>query len=276
VTDPRRWAAIAAVLAAGLPRPIPAQARTDPRLIFSVYGGIAAHGNLWRIERQPIIPVFGTTAQWDTLRLQRNVSSGFNVGLNATLFRSAHLGYTAEAQYLSLGLDDTCGPIYLVTDAQERDRQICDNISAASRTASVAAFTLGGVFRFSARSAFVPYLRATGGITVRSSSVLFVAGAFQQTDPTSGQVIVNQRIVIDDPPGTAVNPTVSAGLGFMATIAPGYQLRVELRDHLLFLERPTGPANDAGMVQSELITQHAPAIVMGFDIVLEQRRGRRY
>jgi hypothetical protein len=263
-------------LTAGIGR---AQTRPEPRLIFSIFGGVALHGNLWQIDKQPLLQTFGPVV-WDTLRLTRTVASGPTVGLSATLYRGAHLGFTAEAQYFSLKLDDTCVLLFENPDSQSRNAQVCEGITAQSRTASVVAFTVGVADRFAVRSAFVPFVHVQAGITSRSSSLLYTAGVFQQVEPdvTTGELttVLYNRVVIEDLGRTTLNPTAGAGLGFMWAIAPGYQLRMELRDHILVLSKATGPANDNGVVSSTSVLQHSPALIFGFDIVLEQRRGRRY
>ena len=271
------WEAMLALaLAAGSGH---AQTRPEPRLIFSIFGGVALHDDLWQIDKQPLLQTFGPVL-WDTLRLTRTAASGPTVGLSATLYRGAHLGFTAEAQYFSLKLDDTCTLLFENPDSQSRNAQVCEAITAQSRTASVIAFTVGLANRFSARSAFVPFVHVQAGITTRSSSLLYTSGVFQQveTDATTGGLttVLYNRVVIEDLGHTTLNPTAGAGLGFMWSLAPGYQLRMELRDHLLVLSKATGPANDNGDVPSASRLQHSPALIFGFDIVLEQRRGRRY
>jgi hypothetical protein len=42
------------------------------------------------------------------------------------------------------------------------------------------------------------------------------------------------------------------------------------------VERPTGPADELARATVESFWGHAPALLFGFGIVLEQKRGRRY
>jgi hypothetical protein len=59
-------------------------------------------------------------------------------------------------------------------------------------------------------------------------------------------------------------------------LSPGYRFRLEVRDQLARIEVATGPANSAAIVPFEKRTFHQLAMVLGYDIVLEQKRGRRY
>jgi hypothetical protein len=89
-------------------------------------------------------------------------------------------------------------------------------------------------------------------------------------------VVLRERAVISDEQNVSIYPLVGGAAGVMFTLSPGYQIRAELRDQLMILQRPTGPANDLAVAEIESFIGHAPALVFGFDIVLERKRGRRY
>ena len=251
-----------------------AQTRPEPRLLVSFYGGVARHGSLWEIPKQPLLRVFGTP-QWDTLRLNRTLTTAPTVGLNVTYYPSSHLGLTADIVYLGLRIDDTCDPLYLSTDAQNRNLQLCNNITQATRTVSNVGFSGGVAYRLASRSPVTPYGRLQAGISVRSSSLVEVVGTYTAEDATG--VLQNfSRAVIEDPEPTSAHPLAVAAIGITFAFSPAYQLRAEVRDHLLILERPTGPASDQRRAPTESFLGHAPALVFGFDIVLEKSRGRRY
>jgi hypothetical protein len=82
--------------------------------------------------------------------------------------------------------------------------------------------------------------------------------------------------VIIDQSESAVKPMFVGALGVMFALGSGYQIRAELRDQVLRLERPTGPADDLARVNKEGFWSHIPSLVFGVDIILEQKRGRRY
>ena len=78
---------------------------------------------------------------------------------------------------------------------------------------------------------------------------------------------------------------VSLGAGAMLPLSPGYQLRLEARDLIVALPYPTGPATDTGSVANAsalpqppigVKVRHVPTLMLGLDVVLERRRGRRY
>lgn len=255
-------------------RSVVAQTRPESRLLVSFYGGVARYGNLWEIPKQPLLRVFGTPT-WDTLRLNRTLTTAPTVGLNVTYYPSSHLGFTADIVYLGLRIDDTCDPLYLSIDAQNRNLQLCNNITQSTHTVSNVGFSAGVAYRLASRSPVTPYGRLQAGLSVRSSSLVEVVGTYSAEDAT-GTLQNYSRAVIEDPDPTSTHPLVVAAIGFTFAFSPGYQLRAEVRDHLLILERPTGPANDSRRAPTENFLGHAPALVFGFDIVLEKSRGRRY
>lgn len=264
----------AAMLASGLPLALHAQERPEPRLIFSIFGGVVNAGGLWDIPQQPFLLVFGP-AQWDTIRLRRRMTTAPIAGLNATIYRSSHVGITGEAAYLGLRLDDDCTMLFENTDVQQRNAQVCNDVTRRTRTVSNVGFSLGAAYRFVSRSAVTPYVRAQGGVSVRSSSLIAVAGRYNEALP-NGSVVVRERAVIDEESRTSVTPMAALAAGVMLAITPVYHFRAEIRDHFLILKRLTGPADDQARVTTESFLSHAPALVFGFDIVLERRRGRRY
>lgn len=255
-----------------------AQTRPDPRLIFSVFGGVLRVGELWSIPEQPLAQLFGPPL-YDTLRLNRTLTTAITAGLNGTLYRSGGWGISAEAVYLGLRIDDDCEVVAENPDVQQRNVETCNDINQRTRTSSMVMLSVGGAYRFASRALVIPYVRLQAGIAVRSGSVVETAGRYtsqtidQFGNPTTS---VQERLVIDDESTVAVRPGLGAGAGLMLAFDPGYQLRIELRNHVLFLERPTGPADALGRVETDLVLKDAPALVIGFDIVLERRRGRRY
>jgi hypothetical protein len=242
--------------------------------MFSVFGGVAYHGSLWRIDKQPLLLPFGVVMR-DTLTLSRRLTAAPMVGLNATYYSSANLGFTAEAVYLALRTDDNCVMQFTNLDLQNRNTQVCNDITQRTRTSSNAGFTLGVAYRLAPRSPVTPYGRLQAGASIRSSNVINMAGRFNETD-ANGNLLTQERTVILDETETRLHPLLIAAVGLTFSVSPGYQLRMEVRDHVIVLRRPTGPANDLARADVESFLGHAPALVFGIDIVLEQRRGRRY
>ena len=250
-----------------------AQIGPEPRLSFSIFGGVANYGHLWDVPKQPLT-VTWRPELWDTLALNRSLNPSLLLGLNATLYRSSHLGFTAEIVYLGLKSDDEYEMEWEHLDLQRLNNQVCNSITASTRTVSNIGMSAGVAYRLLPRAAVKPYGRLQVGVSLRSSSLIDMSGVYQQQRP-DGSIVVQSRAIIADPSATSVHPLVIGAIGLTFALSPGYQLRAEVRDHLLILERPTGPA-ELAQVETEHFIGHSPALVFGFDVVLEQRRGRRY
>lgn len=258
-----------------LPAPTAAQTRAEPRLILSLFGGVAAGNDLWEVNRQPLL-VLGTELSplYDTLRISRRLRPGLVLGLSGTLFRSAHLGFSAEIVFLGLSTDDVCRLVHESPGADPlgRNGQICSNIASHSATPTTVGFFVGGVYRAAPRGFLSPYVRVQGGLGSRSGSVVETIGGFVEGGA------VRQRVIINDVSKNRVSPTASGAAGLMIPLGPGYQIRLELRDQLLVLNRVTGPADDRNIAiaPTEKFLAHSVGLTAALDIVLEQKRGRRY
>jgi len=250
-----------------------AQTNSEPRLIFSIFGGVAKGPNLYNIPHQPLLLVFAP--EYDTLALSRRATTAPMVGVNATVYRSSGFGVVAEAAYIGIRLDDDCTMVYERTDIQRRNYQVCTDIARRTGTVSKVAFSLGGAYRMASRSAVSPYVRLQGGVSIQSSSLVETVGTYNEVTSDNLVVPVN-RVVIEDPGDISVHPVFAGAVGVSFALGPGYQLRAEIRDHLMRFQRPSGPADDQGQVAIEGFWGHVPALVFGFDIVLERKRGRRY
>jgi len=83
-------------------------------------------------------------------------------------------------------------------------------------------------------------------------------------------------IYIDDSPDR-VHPYVGLGLGITAAAGKGYQFRLEIRDNYVRLPIPAGPTiHEALMPETTTKGKHVFSLMIGFDIVLERKRGHRY
>jgi hypothetical protein len=110
------------------------------------------------------------------------------------------------------------------------------------------------------------------GVAAYSSSTAEVAGFF--TDSASGNV--QERLIIADNDATRASPSAIVAAGLTAAIGTGYQLRLEVRDLIAGETALTGSANALGQAPTETRVSHHVALLIGFDIVLERKRGRRY
>lgn len=264
-------AGLVCLLLACAAAPAGAQRRPQPQLLLTIFGGVASGAYLWEINRQPFAREDDATTL-DTLRLSRRLASALTLGASATLFPGPNLGFTGEIAYLGFDLDDTCQMTY--TDPalvnQGETALVCGDITRVGASAVTLAFSLGAIYRVAPRGFASPYVRAQAGISARSSSTVEMQGRYTR----NGQPFT--RLVIGDPAGGAVNPTAAVGVGVMIPFAPGYQARLELRDHLLFVRRAAGPADNLLVPPTTTELAHSVGLLLKIDIVLEQRRGRRY
>lgn len=259
-----------------------AQTPSEAHLILTIFGGVSTGNDLWSIARQPVC-VLNTSDDncspaFDTLRLTRATTSSIVAGASATYFPGPHIGYTLEVFYLGLPLDDGCTGVFFSPDPGAdvdygpRNEQMCLNISGASPSSSAIAFMGGVTFRAAATRSVSPFIRGSVGIVSLPHGTLEMSGVFIQ----GGQLRARSVIVDDHPKSIAFGGQLAAGMTFR--LGPGYQFRFELRDVLVPLQRVTGPAELANQLQAPSVTKvfHHAALIMGLDVVLEKKRGRRY
>jgi hypothetical protein len=131
--------------------------------------------------------------------------------------------------------------------------------------------SVGPILRFNSRKVFSPYARANLGLVLSNQSSIRTTGEFP-TD--SGPVAL---AVYSDDRNSRVDPSLALGVGFTAAVAKGYHLRWELRDNIVGIQKVTTPIPVAGFVPPhERVYKHLFSMTIGFDVVLERRRGRRY
>jgi len=82
-------------------------------------------------------------------------------------------------------------------------------------------------------------------------------------------------VVADNSP-RRVAPSLQLGAGFTAKLGGAYQFRFEARDVLATFDRVTGPTDVTLVPPTETRWFHHFALTLGLDVVLEQKRGRRY
>jgi len=265
-------AGLLAVVCAGVPRTAVAQTKPEPQLLLTMFGGALTGKVLYENLRQPLF-LLEDPASIDTLSLDRRLSPAIVLGASATYFPSPALGLTGEIVFLGFGLDDSCDMTYTAPGPPRpgSNEQICADIASKSTSASTIGFYGGALYRPLRQGTVRPYLRAVAGIATRNRSTVAVSGAYLTESAT-----LQERLVIDDPDPGSLAPSASFGLGFMIAFAPGYQARLEFRDHLLYADRVTGPANAFAEAPTERTLVNSMGLVLMLDIVLEQRRGRRY
>ncbi len=272
-----------ASLAAAGPGALRAQTAEQPNLILTISGGYLTGGTLWNIDRQLVPAVTVTTNGWDTLRLGRQMRPGLAATLGATYFATPHLGYNAEAGFFGIGSESHCAPVspYLPDPPDNKNQQACQFVQGENIRGDVVGFLGGLVWRFTTRGN-QPYVRAAAGVGILGSSYVETGGPIVYHD-ASGNVSETNLVFLTDSSQGKLTWMVSLGAGATLPLAPGYQLRFEVRDLITALPVAGGAVSDTAAIRrgqtappSVRKVFHIPTITVGLDIVLERRRGRRY
>jgi hypothetical protein len=263
----RRLAPLAVGLGVlALPHAAGAQATGDQAtLTFGVSLGVVGGKDLWSVRAQPV----QFTDQADTLTLSRTIPSNFAVAFSGSYFPGATLGLAVEGFLIGLGFEDSCRLAF--SSGSGAVASACESIQGATKSASAVYLSAGPVGRINSRKPLSPYARAQVGLVFSNQSSLRTIGEF----PTGGGLAA--LIVYDDDHDSRVAPAFVLGAGVTAAIAKGYQLRWEVRDNIMGVQKVTRPSLQSGVVPPhELEFKHLFSMTVGFDVLLERRRGRRY
>ncbi len=261
-----------------LASPLAAQRGPEPTLVLTLFAGTAEGHGLWNVPQQPFCVLVGSSSgyscsgAYDTLALSRAVTATLIGGVSATYFYRSHIGVVAELAFLGMSFDDTCkGPTTFSFDPEHWNEKLCDDITAHAPSTSAVAGFLSIVARASPRHSLSPYARATVGFVRYSGGTMALNGTFQASDGT----VHSRTVYLDDNPQTS-SASLQLGGGLVAQLNPGYEFRLELRDAVIPLRRVVGPSNDFLGPPSATRAFHQLSAVLGLDIVLEKKRGRRY
>jgi hypothetical protein len=249
-----------------LPVPLGAQRTGDQaRLIFSLSGGVIGAKRLWNISPQPIQP----SGNADTFAVARRIRSNLVIGFSGTYYPGAHLGLMVEGFLVGLGFEDSCNQLF--SSGSSAVASACRSIQGGEKAATSVILSAGPVFRINSQSPVSPYARLGAGLIFSNQSSISMSGTFE-----SDLGPVNLPVYVDDHE-SRVEPAAALGVGFTAAVAKGYQLRWELRDNVVGVQRVTAPAAESGVIPPhELDYKHLFSMTIGVDVVLERRRGRRY
>ncbi len=246
--------------------------RDQASLIINLFGGYAAGGSLWRVSDQPVIDDNFGEPLVDHYALTRRIRGNLIFGGRAIFFPGDHFGYFGEAFLMGLGYEDRCS-IPNPTISQ-RNTEVCASINQNSTPASAVQVSAGLMYRVNANQLISPYARLSVGGALSSRSPIATTGSFASA--ASGGQLVDLDIYTDD--GTSqFHPAMGIGAGFTAQVARGYQMRWELRDNIIGIETVTGPTVIEGdRPPTGMRFRHRISLEVGFDVVLERKRGRRY
>ena len=265
-----RWsAAVAVMLLATLGTPLAAQRTRDrPTLIFTVSGAYIDGIGLWTVPSQPVADLTdGQNPLVDNFFLSRSIKRTLGAGFSATYYRGKHLGFTAEAFLLGLGYDDTCRleqPAQSVLNVQR-----CNSIENKERSAAAVATSVGAIYRIASDEFISPFARVAVGFLINNQSPLLVVG-----ETSDGAELI---IYDDNNKGTRLRPAFGLGVGATIAAGKGYQIRWEVRDNIVGIQRVTGVSDGRGQVPPhETAYKHLFSLNVGLDVILERQRGRRY
>lgn len=274
--------ALAALCAAAPVPPAAAQSADRPNLVLTIFGGYRMGHKLWTLHNQPFVVIDyvannldSVSAQHDTLDLSREVTPSFILGLTASYFRGKHVGFEGEMVFLGMSLDSRCAiRRFDAADSADINPALCATINGASVPMSAVAFSAGVILRATPNTAATPYVALSGGLVTRARGTTEMAGAFVDN---AGNI--NSFTVIADDKATRNALSAQLSAGVMVPLGPGYQIRFEGRDVYTRLDYVSGLADPTE------VPLHPPhgaryghhlAFVVGLDVVLERKRGRRY
>lgn len=252
-----------------LTTPAFAQATADQAtLVFTVGFGYTGSTDLWSVEDQPILrPAPGVGS--DSISIDRRVGGSLGVLFGGIYFPKDNLGLAAEAFFLGIGVQDQCH--VSSENPTQRIIDLCEDIDGHEKSSSAVLFTVGPVFRAWGHNRISPYARVQLGFLFSNLSTIRTDG-FVPDSMGAGLVPV-----YDDEKSTRITPGFVFGAGATAAVGKGYQLRMEVRDNYVGLSTVAGPTI-AGDLHPEVETEyhHLWSVLIGFDVVLEKKRGRRY
>jgi hypothetical protein len=261
---------------APLAAPLAAQATRDQaRLLLNVSVGYVWGRSLWSVGNQPLYDDAFSSVFVDTLRIGRRIRPSLTLGFQGIYYRGDNFGITGEGYLLGIGFDASCARVFAT--ASTRNQAVCNSLDQTEVSSSAVMLGLGIIYRVASRQTISPFARASVGATIANQSSFRTVGTFPSS---GGGGLVGEPVevtIYPDEAATRVTPTATLGAGFTAVLGPGYQLRYELRDNIVGIRVVDGPtAVDGVAPQTSLKYKHLFGMTIGFDVVLERRRGRRY
>lgn len=260
---------LAAALLAGGAAHGAAQARRErPILVFTVSGAYIDGVGLWHVADQPITDLSGGgEGLTDHFAITRSVKRSLGAAFSGSYFKGAHFGITGEGMLLGLGYEDACALRQPSMSALNAER--CASLERLDRSAAAVALSAGAIYRISPGEFISPFARASAGLLINNQSPIRVVAESEDG--------AEFTIYDDQQHGTRLRPAFALGVGTTIAVGRAYQLRWEIRDNILGIQRVTGPAADRGTVPPHKTAyKHLFSLMVGLDVVLERRPGRRY
>jgi hypothetical protein len=248
------------------PIALAAQAMRDQtRLVIGIAGGYIGGKDLWAVPNQPINAIGQQTEIFD---LGRRLRSNVTMSATGTYFPGSHLGYTGDVSYLGLGTVDRCR--ITVSTGDFVNEQACRALDGNQRSASAVAAMGGVTIRPLSRAVIQPYARVLAGVAIVPRGPGEMISTFGIEEDAVLPIYLEEN-------RTDIKPAAGLVLGFATANSNGYQFRVEARGTWVRLPVVTGATAQENLAPpSSVRSTFLPSIIVGMDIVLEKRRGRRY
>ncbi len=244
-----------------------AQATGDQaRLIFTVSAGAAGGKDLWSVADAAGAVHRSRPIRW---RSGRRIRSTLVVGFRGRVLPGEHLGLSAEGFLIGFGFEDCCRQVF--SSGSAGVAAACKSIQCGHQVSHR---------RYALRRTDLPDqqpevcslpTRANAGFLFSTQSSLRTIGQLSQRRRRGS---ISSFMPTTTIPGWSRHSLWEAGF---TAASPGYQLRWEVRDNIVGVQKVIGSTPVSGVVPPhELDFKHLFSLTMGFDVVLERRRGRRY
>lgn len=255
-----------ALLASLTPITLAAQATRDQtRLVIGVAGGWIGGKELWAVPNQPISALAQQTEIFD---LGRRLRSNVTMSATGTYFPGSHLGYSGDITYLGLGTVDRCR--ITVSAGDFVNEQACRALDGNQRSASAVAAMGGVTLRPLSRAVVQPYARVLAGVAIVPRGTVQMTANFGVEDDAILPIYVEEN-------RKDLKPAAGLVLGLATASSNGYQFRIEARGTWVRLPVVAGATERENLAPPTAVrSTFLPSLVVGMDIVLEKRRGRRY
>ena len=268
---------LATLGALALAAPAAAQSTKDEaRLVFTMGLAYTGGSDLWSVEDQPILtPGVG----FDEVDITRRINGSLGLAFSGMYFPKPSYGFSGEVFFMGVGLGDECAVATANPDPRTVD--ICNAIDGSSKSSSAVMMSIGGVLRASPDREISPYIRASIGLLFSNLSPILTSGTIivvDSTDPNNPfEEQVQVRGVRRSRPARASRRGSSSAPASPRCSARGGSSGPRCATTWCRSPRWRAPrrrACDSPQVVNEW--KNLFSIIIGADVVLEKKRGRRY
>ena len=249
----RRWF-VSVVAIVGGPAPALAQTIDVARLDIGFSVGITDGGDLWDVPEQMMQSLFEPDPS--IYRLQREVRAGHPIMIQATWFAGRHVGITGEIGPIGLSSLTHCTLVHDDGDATlARTCALLDNTVGLSS----AAIDAGVTWRPAVGTAVQPFCRVLAGFAAMPTSTVETHDVYPDYSWKSARLLFAVAVGATTPPSHGLQP------------------RIEIRETWVVVPIVAGatPAQHTVPV-TRTTAKGLPSVLLGLDLALRLRRGRRY